>query len=191
MKSIIMRGLGFILAVVLLPTAILANAPIWQIVPQDSVLAFSATQNSAPVTGKFNHFTGEISFDPNQLDSSHVQVTVDINSITTSYQEVADTLKTADWFDVKLFPQAVFRADHFKKTGDNTYQADGQLTIRDKTLPLTLTFVLERYTPTEALVKGTALVKRTAFGLGKGDWAKTDEVKDEVQVSFTLKAVKK
>lgn len=162
----------------------------WRIEPEKSNITFTATQNNAPVTGQFKSFTGSIQFDPEQLNTSHIEITVDLASVTTSYPQVADTLKTSDWFDVKLFPNAIFKASTFTKTADNTYQANGTLTLRDKTLPVTLNFKLETYSKTNATAKGSTTLKRTQFGVGKGDWAKTDEIKDDVQVNFTLTTVK-
>jgi polyisoprenoid-binding protein YceI len=191
MIAFYLRALIFICLTVLSTTTANAAAPAWQIVPNASSITFTATQNNAPVTGKFRTFTGEINFDPAQLGASNIRIVVDMGSVVTSYSDVADTLKTADWFAVKLFPQAVFTANHFTKINNNTYQATGTLTLRDKTLPTNLTFVLDEFTATKAHAKGTTTLKRTAFGIGKGEWSKTDEVKDDVQVNFTLTALKK
>lgn len=166
-------------------------APSWQIITAKSSLTFTAIQNNAPVTGEFKSFTGDIKFDPKELNQSAVRIVVDIGSVTTSYADVANTLKTSDWFDVKSFPQAIFQANSFTKTGNNSYQANGTLTLRDKTLPITLIFVLEKYSDTEALATGTTIFKRTQFGVGKGDWANTNEIKDDVKVNFTITATKK
>lgn len=161
-----------------------AATPAWQIVPDKSSLTFTATQNGSPVTGEFKTFSGEIQFDPTQLVSSHVAIQVNMGSVVTSYGQVADTLKTPDWFNIKLFPQAVFKASSFKKISDNTYQADGTLTIRDKTIPIVLTFTWMNVSKQSATVKGTTTLKRTQFGIGQGDWSSTDQVKDDVQVQF-------
>ncbi|MFU8797461.1 MAG: YceI family protein [Gammaproteobacteria bacterium] len=163
--------------------------PSWQIVSKDSILAFTATQNDAPVSGTFKKFAGDIHFDPLNLKDSKVRMVVDIASLTTAYGEVADILKTADWFEAKLFPQAIFIAQHFIQTGDKTYQAKGDLFIKGKNLPVTLTFTLEEYTLKKTRVKGSTTLKRTLFGIGKGDWSKTDEIRDDVQVNFNLTAV--
>ncbi len=187
-------GMGIIWGLIFLmafPIAASAAVPAWQIVPSESHITFTATQNGAPTTGEFKSFSGTINFDPTQLASSNVKIVVDMTSVSASYGDVATTLMTPDWFDVKLFPQAIFTANKFTKTGDNTYQADGTLTIRDKTLPTVLTFTMQQYSATKALAKGTALLKRTQFGVGRGDWAKTDTVKDDVKVDFTLSANKK
>jgi polyisoprenoid-binding protein YceI len=165
-----------------------ASVPTWQITKDKSSLTFSATQNGAPVAGEFKKFSGDIQFDPNQLNASHVQIVVDVDSVTSAYAEVADTLKTADWFDAKRFPHAIFKATHFTAVGKNTYQAEGTLTIRDKTQPVTLHFVLDNCTKTNTQLHGDTTLKRTVFGVGQGDWANTNTIKDEVTVHFSLYA---
>lgn len=175
----------------LLPLSVQAAAPVWQILLNDSKLTFTATQNGAPVSGEFKKFTADIHFDPNNLNTNNVKVTVDTNSIYDPYAELADTLKSAEWFNVKAFPQAIFTSSEFVKTGDKTYQSKGKLTIRDKTLPVTLDFTQETYTKNKARIKGSTTIKRTAFGVGQGEWASTNEVKDEVKIEFTVTAEKK
>lgn len=174
----------------LLPMMCIAAVPAWKIVPAESSLSFTATQNGAPVTGKFKTFTGEINFDPNQLSASNVKIIVDVASVTDAYNELSDTLKKPEWFNIKLFPQAIFEASEFIKTGDKTYQAKGTLTIRDKKLPVTLTFTQEEYTQTKARIKGSTTIKRIAFGVGQGEWADTKTVKDDVQIDFIVTCVK-
>ena len=180
----------FIFTLIVFPVVCIAAAPSWEIVPKDSSLSFTATQNGAPVTGKFTDFTGEINFDPNQLSESNVKIIVNVGSISDPYNQLSDTLKTPDWFNVKTFPQAIFQSSNFTKTGDKTFQAKGNLTIRDKTLPVTVTFTQKEYSQTKAVVKGSTIIKRTAFGVGQGEWSDTNAVKDDVQVDFTLTGVR-
>lgn len=176
---------------VLLPGICIAAVPVWQIVPNESSLAFTATQNGAPVTGQFKTFTGVINFDPNQLSASNVEIVVDVGSISDAYNQLSDTLKAPEWFNIKIFPKAIFKSSEFVKMGDKTYQAKGTLTIRDKTLPVTLIFTQEEYTPTKARMKGSTTIKRTEFGVGQGEWADTTTVKDDVKIDFTITGVKK
>lgn len=188
MKLLQLRTLIGVIVSMLLPILVQAAVPSWQIIPSESSITFTATQNNAPVSGSFTSFTGDIKFDPTQLAESHVRIVVDMNSVHSSYNEMSDTLKMADWFNIKLFPQAVFTADKFTKTGDNTYQANGMLKLRDKTLPTVLNFSVVDYSATAFHATGNTMIKRTAFGVGQGDWAKTDAVKDEVKVNFMLSA---
>jgi polyisoprenoid-binding protein YceI len=92
----------------LLPAMVSAAAPAWKIVHENSSLAFAAIQNGAPVTGTFAKFDGTINFDLKHLNDCKVKIIVDMNSLSTSYNDLTATLKTPDWFNIKLFPQAVF-----------------------------------------------------------------------------------
>lgn len=176
-----------LLVSLLFSPVIFANTQ-WQIIPTESHLTFTATQNGAPVTGEFKSFSGNIVFNPAELKTSQVMILVDILSVTTSYKEVETTLKSADWFDGKAFPQAIFKAANFSKLDDKTYEATGTLTIRDKTVPVVLKFTLEKFTKDAAVAKGYTTIKRSDFGVGRGEWAKTDAVKDEVRVEFVVEA---
>lgn len=178
------------LAALALTTQGFAAVPTWQIVPAQSHITFTATQNNAPVTGQFNQFAGNIEFDPNQLSADQVTMTVNMASVNASYGEIADTLKSADWFNVQQFPKATFTAKDFVKTGDNQYQAKGTLTLRDKSLPVVLNFSLTTYTATQAVAKGSAQISRLQFGVGQGQWANTDAIKDNVQIQFVIAATK-
>lgn len=176
--------------IIVIPALANADVTAWQIVPEQSSITFTASQNNAPVTGEFKKFEGNINFDPNQLDKSNVHIIVDVGSIATPDPDISNTLKTADWFNAKVFPQAIFNATHFTKTGNNTYQANGTLTIRDKSLPIKLIYMLDQYTETNAVAKGMVVLKRNDFGIGQGDWTNTDVVKNDVQVNFKISAVK-
>jgi polyisoprenoid-binding protein YceI len=178
------------LVLLVLPMVTFAAVPSWKIMPEASSINFTATQNDAPVKGSFQTFTGDIQGDPADLKNSRIKIIVDIASVKTSYGEIATTLKAADWFDIAHFPKAVFTASNFTQTGKNTYLANGKLTIRDKTVPVTLNFVLEEYSAADLEVKGSTTLRRTLFGVGSGGWSKTDSIKDDVLVEFMLKASK-
>jgi polyisoprenoid-binding protein YceI len=159
----------------------------WKIIPEKSTLTFTAIQNNSPVTGQFKTFTTQIYFDPANLKTNHIQVNIDMNSIAASYDEVENTLKTDDWFNIKLFPEASFKTTSITQMGNNSYQANGTLTIRDKTIPITFPFTLI-IKDKKAQAIGSVTLKRTLFGIGQHDWTKTDIIKDDVKVTFNISA---
>lgn len=186
-----MKALKYSLLLLLfVPLIHFAAVPQWKMDPSKSTITFTATQNNAPVSGKFNRFTGDIHFDRAQLNASNVRIVIDMNSVSAAYRELTDTLLSADWFNIKIFPQATFQTVKMIQLTNNTFEAEGTLTIRDKSVPTKLTFTLEEYNPTQARVKGKALLKRTQFGIGQGEWSSTKEVKDDVLVEFTVVANK-
>lgn len=168
-----------------------AAPPQWMMIPDESKLAFTATQNNAPVTGEFKTFSADIFVDPADLTVGSIDIVIDIGSLSASYADLKETLITADWFDTKTFPKAKFRASQFKQTGKNTYEATGTLTIRDKSAPVTLKFTAEEPSPNKRIVMGSTIIKRSTFGVGQGEWAGTEEIKDEVTVNFKVAAIRK
>ena len=148
-------------------TALVAGAetlPQWQIVPEESHLTFTGTQNNAPVTGEFKQFTAEIGADSDNFKAISIHIVVDMNSISASYADLKATLSASDWFDVKAFPKADFKATQLNKTNGNTYEAQGTLTIRDKSVPVTLTFTVDFSKKNHAIVDGHTTLKRKSFG---------------------------
>lgn len=184
------KWLNYFMMLMMFPVAVQAAATDWKIIPERSKIYFIAIQNGAPVKGRFEKFSGQIHFDPNQLTESKVKIIVDINSIATDYEDLTTTLETADWFNMKLFPEAVFESSTFTKIGDKEYQAKGMLKIRDQSQPLILTFIFDQPTADTAVARGNTVLRRTAFGVGQGEWASVNEVQDEVKITFTVNAVK-
>lgn len=165
-----------------------AEAPLWKMVPAESKLTFEAIQNGAPVTGEFKKFDGEMKFSPDDLATSKVKIIVDMASVRGATDEVQRSLNDKDWFYTDVFPQAVFETGSIKLVSDKTYEADATLTIRDQTQPVKLSFTLNEYSDASAKVSGDALLMRTAFGVGQGEWKSTYTIKDEVKVHFDIKA---
>ena len=112
-----------------------------------------------------------------------------MNSLDTGDQERDDTLRDSDLFAVKKFPQAHFSAAQIVKTASG-YEALGKLTIRDASRDVRVPFTFR--TATEAGVSvgymsGKTTIKRLDYGVGQGDWKATDQVGNEVGVSFALR----
>lgn len=167
-------------------TRVHAEVPAWKVVTNKSAIMFTAVQNSAPVSGKFKNFYGDIHFDPAKLDESKVHIDVDMGSVSTNYPVIADTLKLSDWFDISAFPHATFTSKKITQLPSKEYEASGDLTIRDHVHPIKVKFTVEQPTKDSMVAKGTTDIQRTAFGVGQGEWASTNEIKDNVRVEVNL-----
>lgn len=165
--------------------------PAWQMVADESSITFTGIQNNAPVSGSFKRFNADIAFDENELSNSRVNIVVDMSSVFTSFSDFISTLLTAEWFNVMQFPHAVFKSSQFVRVKDNVYSAKGTLTIRDKTIPIAFNFYVTTLSENKKKVTGKVQLKRTNFDVGQGEWGDTDLVKNDVEVAFTITAVKK
>ncbi len=154
-----------------------------------STLEFSFTQAGAQNKGKFTHYTVNFDFSPDNLAASRLEVTIDVASLATGDQERDDTLRDADLFAVKKFPQARFSATQIVKSASG-YEAVGKLTIRDATrearVPFTFRVASEAGT-NAGYMAGKTTLKRLDYGVGQGDWKATDQVGNDVSVSFALR----
>ena len=179
-----------LLGVTLLVTAVRADTPVSHYVSSDaqSILEFTFTQAGAQNKGRFTRFPVKFDFSPDNLAGSRLEVTVDMTSLDSGDKERDDTLRGADLFAVAKYPQAHFLATQFAKSG-NGYEAIGKLTIRDATRDLRLPFTFR--TPqggaSFAYMGGRTTLKRLDYGVGQGDWKATDQVGNDVVVSFTVR----
>ena len=170
-----------------LPAAPAMPAARW-IVDSASTLGFTATWSGQPITGTFKQWKAEITFSEDDLAHSSIKVTVDPASASTGDAQRDQTLPTEDWFSTAKFPSAVFAAQHFRRKGSD-FIADGSLTLKGVTRPVQLRFSLKT-SGDQAAATGQAPLDRTAFGVGQGDFAGTDQIPAAVVVNVAIKAHK-
>ena len=146
----------------------------WQV--QDGTLSITITQFGSEVTGTFDDWTAAITFDesndPGPVGS--VEVTVAIGSL--SLGSVTDQAMGADYFDTATFPTATYTADILRVV--DGYEAQGALTIKDQTVPLTLPFALSVAGDT-ADMRAAITLDRRSFGIG-------DNMTDESSLTFSV-----
>jgi polyisoprenoid-binding protein YceI len=154
-----------------------------------STLEYTFTQAGAQNKGRFKRFPVTFDFSPDNLAASRLDVTVDIGSLDTGDQERDETLRSNDLFAVAKFPQAHFAATQFAKTATG-FEAIGKLTIRGVTLDARVPFTFRTATENGAAIgymSGKTTLRRLDYGVGQGDWKATDQVGNDVGVSFALR----
>jgi cytochrome b561/polyisoprenoid-binding protein YceI len=159
----------------------------WAIIPGISKLQFIGELYNAPFTGDFGDFGGTIVFNPDDLSNAKADITVHMDKISTGDADRDQNIVGAEWFDAGKFPTARYVTTKFEKADGNKYVAIGDLTIRDKTMPLMIPFMLDVENKT-AHMKGEITLNRTNFGVGAGQWADESTVKHDVKVVIDVKA---
>ncbi|MUV12690.1 polyisoprenoid-binding protein [Lysobacter sp. HX-5-24] len=146
-----------------------------------SSLQFSGTYQGDPFSGSFPGFRTSFHFDPAQLASSKLDVSIPIATATVGNDEMDPEMRGTAFFDGARFPQARYTATKFRALGGNRYAADGTLSLRGVTKPVTLTFT---WTPgAHPVLQGSATVKRLEFGVGGGEWADVSLLPNEIKVA--------
>jgi len=157
------------LVMLLLPLNVFARD--WNVDMAHSALTFKCSYQNGPFTGVFHKFDPKISYDESDLAHSKFDVTVNLSSVDTQSSERDQTLLTPDFFDTAKYPTAHFVATEFKRNADGGVDANGTLTIRGITKPVTLHVKFAVVDGKTTLDVDTVL-SRLDFGLGtSSDWA--------------------
>lgn len=173
-----------LIATALFAAAVLSPNPAFAadyVQAKGSTLTFATQYQGETFSGRFPSFATTLRFDPKQLATSKLDVTIPLTGFSTANKDRDDTLRGADFFNIAKFPTARYVATKFRSLGGNRYAADGTLTLRGVSRPVVLDFT---WTPGKApVLTGKATVKRLAFNIGGGDWADTELLPDNVAVS--------
>lgn len=147
-------------------------------------LGITVTQFGNTITGGFEQWVAAIEFSETaNAEGVHgsAQVQIAIGSLTlgsTTQQALG-----ADWFNAEGYPTATFTARILGAEGDDAYTAEGTLTLKGESVPVTLPFTLE-ITEGVAQMSGSTTLARRDFGIGGAD----QTVGYEVRVNISLTA---
>jgi polyisoprenoid-binding protein YceI len=106
--------------------------------PSGSTIGFAVHQFLGTTHGKFTKFSGRIEIDREHPENSSVTAQVDVRSIDTQIKKRDDHLRSAEFFDVEKFPQMTFKSHSVKRTGPQSGDILGGLTMHGVTKPITL-----------------------------------------------------
>lgn len=95
------------------------------------------------VRGRFNEFEGAV-FIADRLEDSHVELEIDVMSLTTEVPDRDAHLRSSDFLEAEAHPKIMFRSTSVDVEG---MILTGDLTIRGVTHPVTLDFTYEGIVP--------------------------------------------
>src|SRR6266404_3521187 len=103
-----------------------------------SAIGFTVHQFLGTTHGKFTSFSGKIDVDREHPENSSVTAQIDMRSIDTDIKKRDDHLRSPEFFNVEKFPQITFRSRSVKRTGPQSGDILGDLTMHGVTRPITL-----------------------------------------------------
>jgi polyisoprenoid-binding protein YceI len=138
--------------------------------PVHSSVAFSIRHFVSKVPGSFTKFSGTIVVDRANLEKSSVEATIDVASVSTANEKRDAHLKSPDFFDTAKFGTATFKSKSWKKTGEDSYDVTGDLTLHGVTKEIVLKTKLLAFGPgmQGAQLSGweaTTTLNKTDFGV--------------------------
>ena len=169
----------------LFPSVSRAQAPVFVIAPEDSSIKFSVKASIA-LEGTFDKWGATLSFTSPDVSTGVLDVKIQADSVNTGSGMKDGKLKSKDFFDVKQDPLITFVSKKIVQTGPDTFEVDGDFTIRGvtKTEPLTLT--VSGAGTGSGTIKGTMAFDRKDYGMNSG--IPFIRIADRVEVTVDLKA---
>jgi cytochrome b561 len=157
--------------------------------PPQSALIFRGQHAGQDFRGEFRIWQATVRFDPANLAGSSIAVTVNPASAVTGTADYDRTLPQAEWFNVRAFPQATFRSTRIRAVGGNRYAADGTLTLKGQSVPVTLGFQVD-ITGRTAVASGAAQLDRIALDMGRASDPNAEWVSRTIRIGFQLRATR-
>jgi polyisoprenoid-binding protein YceI len=92
------------------------------------------------LTGRFDNFSGDFSYDPAKPEASTISVTIDTTSVNSNHAERDKHLRGGDFLNVEKFPKATFVSKKIVVDGDDKDEFDivGDLTLNGVTKSITI-----------------------------------------------------
>jgi polyisoprenoid-binding protein YceI len=152
-----------------------------------SEIKFSIRNFGITVEGNFSGLSGEIEWNPDELESCNINLSVTSASVHTGIDLRDKHLRKEDFFNVNLYPEIKFQSHTISKSlGKDTWTVNGRLIMkgvsRASSIPFTV-FSNDNYLE----VKGNFTVNRNDFRIGGSSLGMSDSV--EINVSVKLRQV--
>ena len=166
-----------------------AQAATWTLEPSESRVIFHYSYEGVPGQGEFRDVDATFDIDPANPGACNINVTIPIAEIYTDSSDVKEYLLDVEMFNVEQFPTATFQASQCRLESVNSFVADGQLTIRDQTHPISFPFTFDvemndgqpRFHLTSEVT-----VKRLDYGVGTGWWEDTVALPNEIKIEVDV-----
>lgn len=173
-----------------------APAPLadsFQVDPVHSSMVFRIKHVGATnFYGRFNNITGGFTLDDDASKNSF-QVQIQAESVDSGNAQRDQHLKSPDFFSAKEFPTITFKSTQVKKSGDNTFDVTGDLTLHGETKSVTAKVTKigsgTNFGKPVVGVEASLTIKRSDFGIGKKFGPEV--LGEEVQLTVSLEAAKK
>lgn len=152
------------------------------------------------VEGTFKKFDGTyaISDKLSQENAKNYKaaVTVETDAVDTGIEKRDGHLKSPDFFDAKKFPKMKFVSTGVELGGDNKFKLKGDLTIKDKTLPVSFDVAykgtVNAYDKKRSAFKASTEISRKDFGLTWNDVVEAGPVVgDKVTITLLVEGIRK
>jgi len=174
-----------ILASLLLPSLSRAQeVPVFAITPLESSIKFDV-EASVAIRGTFNKWDATLTFTSPDVTTGVLDVEIQAATVDTGSSLKNSKLKGSDFFDVNNNPLITFKSTKLVQSGPNTFEVDGDFTIRGVTRSEKLTLTVSGKGTGSGVISGTLYFDRKDYGMNSG--IPFIKIADRVEVTVALK----
>jgi polyisoprenoid-binding protein YceI len=141
-------------------------------------------------TMRFDRAAADLDFQATDPEHSRVEATIDAASIDTNVPDLDSLVKGPDMLDADHYPDIRFVSTELRRTGKNSGEMTGNLTIKGESRPITLAVAFNGGAPNPLTGEdtlgftATGHVDRASFGLGTWFPAVGDDLHVTIQAEF-------
>ncbi len=196
------RFAHLLLSSLLLPSLLLSAGPAaaqppfpagrYRLDPQHARIAWSVDHlGFSTYRGLIPQGRGSLLIDPAHPQAASLEATVPMGRLTSLDEALDRRLRSAQFFDVARYPTASYRALGLVMTGADTAQLRGELTLCGVSHPVTMNVRFQRAgpDPVDGVLtlgfEGTAIVRRSLFGVAAYAPLVGDDVELQLEAEFT------
>jgi len=172
-----------LLAAAVFPSVSRAQTPVFVITPEDSSIRFHV-KASVALEGTFDKWDATLTFASPDVTTGVLDVKIQADSVNTGSGMKDGKLKSKDFFDVKQDPLITFLSKKIVQTGPDTFEVDGDFTIRGVTRTESLTLTVSGKGTGSGTIQGTMAFDRKDYGMNSG--IPFIRISDRVEVSVDL-----
>lgn len=161
--------------------------------PAHTSIGFNIRHFFTKVPGRFTKFTATLTVDRDHLENSSAEATIEIASVSTTEPKRDAHLQQPEFFDAAKFPTMTFKSKAWKKTGEDSFDVTGDLTIKGVTKEVVLKVKSLGFGPGArpgVMLSGweaTTTIKRDDFGVSAFPKVVGDDVDIVINVEAGLK----
>src|SRR5712672_3471869 len=173
-----------LLAFCALPSANRAQVPVYEVTPVESAIKFDVG-SSVPIKGTFDKWNASMKFSSTDVRSGDLDIEIQADSVNTGSGLKNNKLKGKDFFNAQDSPTITFKSTKVVQTGPNTFDLEGDFTIRGVTKAEKLTLTDNGKGSTSGSIDGTMAFDRKDYGMNKN--IPFVKIANRVEVNVSLK----
>jgi polyisoprenoid-binding protein YceI len=159
------------------------GVPVFDIKPETSTIKFFV-KASVALEGNFDKWDASLTFTSPDVSTGILDIKIHAASVDTGSGMKDGKLKSEKFFNVEKDPYITFHSTKIVQTGSNTFEVDGNFTIRGVTKPEKLTLTVSGIGTGSGDITGTMAFDRKEYGMNSG--IPFIKIADRVEVNVKL-----